>query len=486
MMRMRTNSIFSLGLRMLAILLICAVTPSVVTAQDAVLIPVAPPAGAELPYDIPLRPWLVPTILDLKTQFADGLSAEFSMIAQTQTGEDLTTLVEAGEELSTTTARIRKTVTAIGELDVTFGIAGISRIIPAESALRDTLFGFVVWHEFSSTPARGMMTRFEGLVDRVTAGGEASADLAAGLAADQRQLEQAVAQGNSNSIAELAPRIVETSRRIDAVCATVAAGTHDLGVLVDSLSASSGELLTEKWAEASRAVATSGEPSERTGPALESMSGVLDLLVELGKLLEPSASSVDALSAPPAADGDLYIPWTVMRSDWELARDLTERVLNEPHDEAAAGEQGHERGYMGGAASEEARARIGALLAYQVEANAMLAERAVEHMSTLVARAEDALERLYCDRAGYSDDLDERRKSAVLEQVDRDLRKSMELAAAKMSARAARAALDRGLSHDAPGAGGEVDALHDYHNAWLHSLNAGASAQRVTRAVPSR
>ncbi|MFH1864474.1 MAG: hypothetical protein ABIK85_01200, partial [Candidatus Eisenbacteria bacterium] len=244
MTRMRTNPVSLLALRTLAVLLACAVAPSVATGQDAVLVPVAPPADAEPSYNIPLQPWLVPTIIDLKTQFADGLSAEFNMIAQTQTGEDLITLIEAGEELSAATARIGRTVTAIGELDVTFGIEGISRIIPAESALRDTLFGFVVWHEFSSTPARGMMKRFEGLVDRVTAGGEASADLAAGLAADQRQLEQAVEQGSSIQIAELAPRIVETSMRIDAICAAVAAGARDLGALVDSLSASSGELLS--------------------------------------------------------------------------------------------------------------------------------------------------------------------------------------------------------------------------------------------------
>ncbi|MFH1865821.1 MAG: hypothetical protein ABIK85_08050, partial [Candidatus Eisenbacteria bacterium] len=205
----------------------------------------------------------------------------------------------------------------------------------------------------------------------------------------------------------------------------------------------------------------------------------------------PSVASVDALSAPPAADGYLYIPWTVMRSDWELARDLTERVLEGPRDEPAGGEHGddhagHEHAYLGDAMGEEARARIGALLGDQVEANAMLAERAVEHMSTHVARAEDALEKLYYEREGYSDGLDEKRKSAVLQQVDRDLRQSMDLVAAKMSARAARDAFDRGLAHDALGAGGEVDALYNYNNTWLHCLNAGASAQRATGAVPSR
>ncbi len=449
---------------------------TVAQAQDATFIPVAPPEGVELVYNIPLQPWLVPTVLDLKVQFADGLSAEFNDIADNQTGEDLSVLVGAGRELSVATMRIRAAVDAIGELDVTFGIEGISRIIPAESALRDTLFGFVVWHEFSSTPARGMMTRFESRVDRVIAGGEAGADLATELAAAQEHLEQAVAQGDLGRIAELSPGIIETSERIDAVCGAVAAGARDLGALVDSLSVDSTELLVERWAEASRAVADAGEPAQRTGTALESMSGVLHILVELGGLLEAAVTSVDALSATPGADGNLYIPWTVMRDDWVLAHDLKERVIAESAGQTAEGE--HE--YVGHAATGQAKTRIAALVVLQVEANAILAERSVEHTSALVAEARDALEERHLDRAGHSDDLNDNRKAKVFEQVDRDLRENMEFASARISARAARVALALGRAYDARGVGYEVDALYNYHNAWLHCLNAGASAMRVT------
>ena len=485
MTRMRTSSTFLLGFYMLVVLLagvVILAAAAAAQAQDATFIPVAPPEGVELAYNVPLQPWLVPTVLDLKVQFADGLSAEFSDIAENQTSEDLTVLVEAGRELSVTTTRIRAAVDAIGELDVTFGINGISRIIPAESALRDTLFGFVVWHEFSSTPARGMMTRFEKLVDSVTAGGDAGADLAAELAVAQERLEQAVTQEDLGRIAELSPGIIETSRRIDAVCETVAAGARDLGALVDSLSVDSAELLVERWAEASRATADAGDPAQRTGSALESMSGVLYILVELGGLLDVAVTSVDALSAAPGADGNLYIPWTVMKSDWALALELAKRVMEQP--QAPAGEGEHE--YVGHAATEQARARIGALLVLQVEANAILAERSVEHMSTLVAEASDALEERYLDRAGYSDDLNDNRKAKVFEQVDRNLRENMEFVSARISARAARVALALGRAYDARGVGYEVDALYNYHNAWLHCLNAGASAGRSTGAAPSR
>ena len=62
----------------------------------------------------------------------------------------------------------------------------------------------------------------------------------------------------------------------------------------------------------------------------------------------------------------------------------------------------------------------------------------------------------------------------------------MELMSAKISAKAARGALALGRAHDARGAGSEIDALHNYYNAWLHCLNAGAAAQRSTGPTPSR
>lgn len=483
MVDMRTSSRHLLGSHLLVVLLTCAVVlaaAAAAQAQDAVFVPAAPPAGVELAYDIPLQPWLVSTVLDLKAQFAEGLSDEFSGIAENQTGEDLTVLVEAGRELGDSTARMLVAVRAIGELDVTFGIEGISRMIPAESAIRDTLFGFVVWHEFSSTPARGMMRRFDGLVDRVASGGEAAAGFAAELAVAQEHLEQAVAQRNLDRMAELSPGIIETSSRMDAVCGNVAAGAQELGALIDSLSIDSPELLVDKWAEASQITAVTAEPARRTGPALESMSGVLHILIEIGGLQRVAAASVDALSAAPGPDGRLYIPWTVMRGDWELARDLKERILEEPPEHEAAGEHGHEREYVGHAATEQTKARIRALLVNQVEANAILAERATEHTSTLVAEATDTLEERYLDREGYSDDLSDRRKTNVLEQVDRNLRENLDLVSAKVSARAARGALTLGRAHDTRGAGSEIDALYNYHNVWLHCLNAGAAAHRAT------
>ena len=484
-----TGFSFLLGFYLLALTLagaVVLVAAATAQAEDTMLIPVAPAEGAELAYDIPLQPWLVPTILDLKTQFADGLAAEFNGIAENQTGEEMTVLIEAGRELGVSTALIRTAVDSIGVLDVTFGIEGISRMIPAESALRDTLFGFIVWHEFSSTPARGMMTRFERLVGSVTAGGEAAEGLAIELSAARAHLEQAVEQGDLGRISELSPGVIETSGRIDAVCGTIAIEARELGALIDSLSIDSSELLVDRWADASRAAADSREPVQRTGPALTSMSEVLHILVELGGLLDVAVTSTDALAAAPGTDGNLYISWTVLRDDWQLVHDLKERVLEQSTEQAADGEDDQAGEYVGDAATEQAKARISALFTHQVDANAMLAQRAIEYTSTLVAEATDTLERLYTDKAGYSDDLNAKRKAKVFEQVDKDLREDMELGSAKMSARAARTALALGRAFDARGAGSEVDALYNYNNAWLHCLNAGAAAQRSTAAASSR
>jgi hypothetical protein len=56
---------------------------------------------------------------------------------------------------------------------------------------------------------------------------------------------------------------------------------------------------------------------------------------------------------------------------------------------------------------------------------------------------------------------------------------------AKKHARAARSTLDAGVSVEEGGVGLEVEALYQYHNAWLHSLNAGASALLALGAVTS-
>jgi hypothetical protein len=473
--------------------------------DDVTFIPAAPPEGAELAYDIPLPEWMVPPVLELKTRFSDGLSAEFTDIAENQTGGGIQTLVESGEQLAAGGERLRAAITSISEIDVTFGIDGISRIIPAEGAIRDTLFGFVVWHETSTMNSKGVMKRFEDLVEAVVSGGEACGGLARQLSTLNTQLNEALAAGDMDRVAALAPNIVETSVRVDAVCRSVADSAGELAGLVDQLSEDSGAQLAQRWAEAKAAVVQCEEPARSTGEAYESVSKVLYLMIELGRLLDGATDSVRAVETAPVEDGKVYIPWTVMRNDWKLVEELEERILAAPEAPPArlSGDgqtEAHAEGVPGAAesgaeaehehsheipgqqqisgATDETKRNIRSLYAYQVGADGILAHRAVEYTSAVVGRAMDRLEAFYKVDAHYDPSQNERRQMQALAKVDEAMRENLPLVSARLSAAGARAALLAGDREASMGAGHEVDALYQYQNAWLHALNAGNAAQR--------
>jgi hypothetical protein len=212
-------------------------------------------------------------------------------------------------------------------------------------------------------------------------------------------------------------------------------------------------------------------------------------------------------------DGMAYIPWTVMRDDWRLVDELEHRILGGSeaqdggqaegaghsegeHVEAAeaAGHEGDEHGHsheISGVkeitgATDETRRNIRALYAYQVEANGILAERAVSHTSMVVGRAVDRLEDFYKAEEDYDPSEDERHQREALAKVDESLRENLPLASARMSAAGGRAALIEGDKEAEGGTGHEIDALYQYYNAWLHSINAGSSAQRAVLVVHER
>jgi hypothetical protein len=475
---------------------ISLLTAGQVPAQTATLVPAAPPENAELPYNIPLHTWMVPEVIDLKTSFSDGLSAEFSDIAENQTSGGIRILIGAGEKQASGAAHLKAAIEAISEIDVTFGIEGISRIIPAEGALRDTLFGFVVWHETSTKNSQGLMKQFEGLVESVVSGGEAAGGLAAQLSTMDDQLNQAIADKNMDRVAELSPGIVETSTQIDALCQSVAESATELGTLIDQLSEDSGKQLMSKWSDAKQAVNECIEPAAGTADAYASVSAVLYLMIELGRLLGVASSSVNAVETAPVVDGLVYIPWTVLRDDWTLVQNLELRLFNASAVNLAQPEaMGAEGGTSGEetppemvqapitGATEETKRSIRSLYPYQVEANAILAERAVTYTSMVVDRAMDHLDAFYREEAGFDPSDNERAQRRALEKADESMSENLALVSARMSAAGARQALALGDEAASLGEGHEVDALHQYENAWLFSLNAGASAERAVLVI---
>lgn len=470
--RCRTSSWLALFAALVA--LVWLVLPPILEsarAQDDVrFIPGAPPVDAELSYNIPLPVWLVPTVLDLKTEYVDGLAYELAWIAENHTEEDLSVLVEAGAELGEAGERVAGAIQAIGGLDVTFGIEGISRIIPAEGALRDTLFGFVVWHESASGNSREQMTNFEGLVGRVSAGGAAASQLSDHLSSLQAGVAEAAEAHDSRVIAELAPDIVETATNIDSVCRNLAGLSVELAELIAEMSEDSPTLLVEKWQAAADATADCAAPVLKTESALAAISDVLDVLTELTDIVEHATDAVDGMSVEPNAEGLIYISWTMLNDDWHVMDHLeNDVILNE--------ESG---------CPYESKTRLRALLPKSVEANGILAGKAVEHTSAEMSRAINAIEDYYKRRTGFDPEASDRRKKKALEKVDKEMRDNLELAAGTISMRAAIRALDEGRAKSVLGVGSSWDALYEYNNAWLHCLNAGASALRVSDMASSR
>ena len=476
----------SLGaLRVAAVAVLVLAAALTAHGQDEVVLIPAPPApGAVLTYDIPLEPWLIPDVLALQEHFSNGLATEFSRIAETQTGEDVTALIGAGRDLEAAGVRVREAMAAMSAIDVTFGIDGIARILPAESAIRDTFFGFVVWHETSRMDARPALTQFEDLTNRVYAGTEAGGDLADELASAQELLSAAVEAGDATRIAELSPTIVQTSQRIDGVCGSMSTAAGELLAVIAGLSENTGSPWKEAWADIAAAVESTLVPAQSSHAALESVSDVLTLLVVLGEQLDFALSSVAAFQAVADGPGPGFVPWTVLRSDWK-ALDELDALVGWSGETVAEGHEGHGHEETHGRASlaltDESREVIRALFPSKVEASAMIAKAAVEHASTAVAQAQDLLEDKHMRDSGFSTELSERRQRNVLQKVDEAMRANLELVSAKLSARSARAAYGKGAT--ARAAGSAVDATYWYHNAWLHSLNGGAAAGRVVSAA---
>lgn len=463
----------SAALSVAAVTLVCLAALPVADAaraQDTRLIPAAPPEGAELAYDIPIPAWLAPTVVELKTEYVDGLAYELAWIADNRITDDLATLVEAGAELGASGERVDRAMHAIGELDVTFGIEGISRIIPAQGALRDTLFGFVVWHESASGDSRELMTMFEGYVDRIARGGEAAARLSGELSSLQERVAAASDTHDFHTIAELTPRVVETATNIDAVCRSLADVSNELGALIAEMSIDSPTALVEEWREAAEATASCSGPAAKTSSALESAADVLAVLMELTHIVEGAAESFDGIPSEPHSDGNFYFPWSSLVTDWRMVEELEKHILS---------------GEVPGC-PEESKARLTELLPKQVEANGMLAQRAVEYTCLVVARATGVLEDRYRQEHRFSSDLSDRRQRNVLEKVDKSMREDIEFASMKLSTGGAIRALDEGGTKSRRTRGSAWDALYEYNNAWLHCLNAGASASRLTGMRSSR
>lgn len=420
---------------------------------------------------IPLTPWTVEAVTALKTEFVDGVAAEVLAVAEERAVDDVRDLAATSSELVDVGKRITATMNRIGSIESSFGIDGISRLVTAEGAVRDTLFGLVMWHDSAAGESRQVAADLEGavvLVNELAAIAERhAADIAGGSDTSRNALgegEYANLESSSSAVVQAMAGLIEVSDRLQEQATR-------LEEIVWKIQGDGETPLDGQWQQVLLSVSDVRRLAAKFRPAVESfelsndvfwrITEALGGVVEATRVLESSSSNPHG--AYDVAPG-------VLERDVAIAKELEATVLSNSRN-----------GYP-----EDAKAAIRELLRKLVTADGILAERAVEHCSTEVARAEDALEQFYGNVVGYNEGDPERRRNEALSRIDLSMRANEDLQNARISARAARAALDGGTVDEGSGAGSESQALTRYVSAWSHAVNACLSATNALGAVSSR
>lgn len=112
-------------------------------------------------YDVPIPAWVAQVATDLKKEFLAGVATQAVELEDARAEGDLQLIVDAADRLVSDGDAINKAIDSIGRIDSSFGIPGVSRLITAEGAKRDTLFGFVIWHEMSAGPSWTIASNLE-------------------------------------------------------------------------------------------------------------------------------------------------------------------------------------------------------------------------------------------------------------------------------------------------------------------------------------
>lgn len=419
-------------------------------------------------YDIPVPAWVAQVATGLKKEFLAGVAQQAVDLEDARAAGDLQLLVDASDRLVSDGDAISKAIDSIGRIDSSFGIPGVSRLVTAEGARRDTLFGFVVWHEMSAGPSWTIASDLETSVNSLI-------DLTREVQRNVRQLTSNASRVRSAleaedyaSIANSSDVVSEATAEMNVITGEIDVVAAKLETLVWSVQVEGGQLLEAEWKQVLLAVSDSRRLALRVRPALgsllegsavsESMSRALVGAVEVVELMEEARSNQSGAS---------YFPSSVFDLDTEVVKGLEGDILSNPP-----------VGF-----SEERIAALEAFLSKVVTADRVLAERAVEYTSVEVGRALDRLERHYEVTAEYDPSASTRDQERALEKVDLALRRNEDAQAARTSARAARAALDDGKAKEGRGSGLWSDALTQYRNAWVHAVSAGGSARKAVAKV---
>jgi hypothetical protein len=430
------------------------------------------PLDGPLTFDIPLRPWLADIVVGLKTDFVEGVAAEAMRVATEESSAEAMSVVDAASDLSAVANRIAGSMEILGEMDPTCGMPGLSPLMPMQGAVRETLFGRIVWHESVTGKSRPMTGDLDRVVRELSEMGNRSLRLGRDIDMGMGCLEGG--GDNYSTLAESATRLTAAMSGLRLEAAAAETAGVELEQLVweirDGAAVKNQARLDVEWEKVQMATSEIRRLAARIGPAVEALSSSNRTFIGLTRSVEEMSEQLDTFAALPAdADGARHVPKDLIGASIGTIEALEAEVLE------AAGE----------AFPDESLSKIKALIRGVVEAERMLAERAVEYASTSVAGANDRFETKYRADAGYDSKAGEKQQEKALDGVAAKFRSNADLQSAHVSARACRAWLAEGLRKQAGGYGLEADALSAYRYAWEHALIAGASADRALAKAKS-
>lgn len=456
-----------------ALAAVCALSSGAAVAQEAAAAQKPTAAPGAPAFGVPLTPWTVEAVVGLRTEFVDGVAGQVLAVAEGQVADEVRDLSATTEELAQVCASITSTMRRIGTLDTSFGIDGISRLATAGNAQRDTLFGLVVWHESAAGESREIAEELEGTVMLMNELAQTAGRHAAEIAEGSDLSRDALGQGEFAHLETSSTTVVQATAELIKISDPLQEQATRLEQVVWRIQGDGETALDSEWQKVLLSVSDVRRLAAKFRPAIESFESSNHVFRRITDALAGVVTTTSTIETGASNPHGVYsIPSDELGRDIEIAKELEATALSESHN--------------GNAYPESSKAAIRKLLGKLLTADGILAERAVEHSSTEVARVVDALEEHFAVVVGYDENDPERRRNEALTKIDLALRSNEDLERARVFAHGARAALDAGTADQGRGPGNETEALTRYVSAWAQSLEAGAAARKAMGEITSQ
>jgi len=436
--------------------------------------PAAPPPGSFI-FEIPLPDSLVQSVASLKTDFVEGVLLEATPVAEGRAVGEISALTDVASRLRETGRRVASRMASLGEIDTTFGIPGVSQLVPLSGATRDTIFGYVVWHEGVGGDGPGIVDELERLAGDFRSGGEFAVLVADSIASKTRVARDALAGRDLERSAAAYHDAFELAGFLDSLAVSTDEAAVHLASIIDVVvsggAVPEGSELEAGWeavrTDVSELRALASSLGEIQGYAAVTSRVLAHITHSTGRVLNGLNAMVED---DPDENGARLLAWSVLRDDMSGVKGLKLTVLAES---------------VPGLDSVTKRTMAGHL-GRVVEADALLAARAVAFSDSTVEEARSEIEATYRRRAGSTVGGSRGEVEAAERRIEEMSRENMYLQSALNGVRQAHGFLDEADAERRAGACHEGDALRQYKNAWLHALNAGANVNRALEELGLR